>query len=110
MIKTFMKPKPVKDDYHLLDRTEQSILVRLRTGHNRLNAHMHKKLKLSPSPECCCELEDQTAEHILQRCPLLEQKRKEVWHMDIPFERQLYGNVEDLRRTVSFIVATGLTV
>ena len=66
MMRTFMIPKPAKNDYHLLDRTEQFILVRLHTGHNRLNAHMHKKLKLSSSPNCSCELEDQTAEHILQ--------------------------------------------
>ena len=104
------KPKPSKDDFHLLDRAEQSILVRLRTGHNRLNAHMHRKLKLSPSPKCSRGIEDQTAEHILQRCPLFEQKRKDLWHEDIPMERKLYGNVEDLRRTTAFIVVTGMTV
>ena len=35
-----------KDDYHLLSRKQQVVLVRLRTGHNRLNSHMHRKLKL----------------------------------------------------------------
>ena len=43
--------------------------MRLRTGHNRLNAHMFKKLKLAPSPTCNCGQGDQTAEHILQDIP-----------------------------------------
>ena len=34
-----------KDAYHLLDRPGQVVLARLRSGHNRLNAHMHRKLK-----------------------------------------------------------------
>ena len=37
--------------------------MRLHTGHNRLNAHMLRKMKLSPSPASNCGLEDQTAEH-----------------------------------------------
>ncbi len=73
VIKTLTKPKPAKDDYH---GWEQVTITKLRTGHNRLNAHMYAKLKLSPSPRCACGLEEQTAEHILQRCPLLEQKRR----------------------------------
>ena len=50
--------------------------LRLRTSHNRLNAHMFKKMKLAPSPTCNCGLEDQKAERILQRCPLLQTARK----------------------------------
>ncbi|XP_053398106.1 uncharacterized protein LOC128556593 [Mercenaria mercenaria] len=45
MIKALTKPRPTKDDYHLLDRLEQVIIFRLRTGHNGLNAHMCTKLK-----------------------------------------------------------------
>ena len=41
VIKTMMKRKPAKDDYHLLERQEQVTIFRLRTCHNRLNAHMH---------------------------------------------------------------------
>ncbi|KAH3831362.1 hypothetical protein DPMN_104627 [Dreissena polymorpha] len=43
-------------------------MVRLRSGQNRLNAHMHKKYKLVPSPLCPCREDKQTAEHVLQRC------------------------------------------
>ena len=58
-----------RDDYHLLYRKQQVILVRLRTVHNRLLSHMHGKLKLVPSPTCPCGQEGQTTEHVLQRCP-----------------------------------------
>ena len=52
--------------------------MRLHTGHNRLNAHMFRKMKLAPSPTCDCSLEDQTAEYILQRCLLLQKARQNV--------------------------------
>ena len=88
--KAIMRPKSTKDDYHLLDRWEQVIIMRLRTGHNRLNAHMCTKLKLFPSPLCSYGAEQQTAEHILQRCPHLEDKRKNVWPRSIPVRDKLY--------------------
>ena len=53
--------------------------MRLCTGHNRLTAHMFKTMKLAPSPICSCGLEDQTAEHVLQICPLLLTARTNVW-------------------------------
>ena len=34
---------------HLLSQEQQVVLVRLRTGHNRLNSNMHGKLKLASS-------------------------------------------------------------
>ena len=40
IIKSNFKKTPKKDDYHNLTREEQVILLRLRTGHNRLNYHM----------------------------------------------------------------------
>ena len=45
IIKTALKPRQEKDAYHLLDRPCHVVLARLRSGHNRLNAHMHRKLK-----------------------------------------------------------------
>ncbi|KAK7097135.1 hypothetical protein V1264_004154 [Littorina saxatilis] len=65
IIKNKRKTRAEKDDYHLLQREEQVVLLRLRTGHNRLNHHMATKLKLVPSPLCPCG-KNQTAEHILQ--------------------------------------------
>jgi len=60
-----------KDDFHFLDQWQQVVVLRLCMGHNQLNAQMFKKMKLEPSPICNCGLDDQMAEHILQRCPLL---------------------------------------
>ena len=69
IIKNMFRVKTIHDDYHKLDRAGKVILLRLRTGHNRLNAHMYKKMKLAPSSMCICNIEDQTTQHILQRCP-----------------------------------------
>ncbi|XP_041349248.1 uncharacterized protein LOC121368575 [Gigantopelta aegis] len=56
LIRSANKPRTVRDDYHLLSRVDQVTLLRLRTGHKRLNAHMFKTFKLAPSPTCSCEL------------------------------------------------------
>ena len=48
---------------------EEEVLVKLRTGRNRLNSHTHGKLKLAYSPVCLCGQEDQTTEHVLQNVP-----------------------------------------
>jgi len=50
IIKTALKPRHEKDAYHLLYRPGQVVLAGLRSGHNRLNAHMQRKLKIGPSP------------------------------------------------------------
>jgi hypothetical protein len=49
IIKTMTKARTEKDDYHQLQREEQVVLLRLRSGHNRLNHHMATKLKPVPS-------------------------------------------------------------
>ena len=113
-IKSFIKalslPHKSRDDYHLLNREQQSALVRLRTGHNRLNAHMCRKLKLVPSPTCSCGLADQTAEHILESCPIYHQERRDVWPEDTTLQTKLYGSYHQLERTADFISRTGLTL
>ena len=42
-------PLPGKD-HHQQNRPGQVVLARLRSGHNRLNAHIYRKLKIVPSP------------------------------------------------------------
>ena len=78
--------------------------MRLRTGHNQLNAHMFRKMKLAPSSTCNCGLEDQTAEHMLQRCPLLLTARTDVWPTAVQLHNKLYGIKEDLEKTATFIL------
>ena len=63
IIKNMFRVKKIHDDYHKLDREWQVIIIRL--GHNHLNAHMNRNMKLVPSSMCICNIEDQTTEHIL---------------------------------------------
>nr|KAG5713187.1 hypothetical protein BaRGS_007714 [Batillaria attramentaria] len=60
------------DSYHKLNRPDQVILFRLRTGHNRLNAHMYSKFRIGESEKCACNADVMNAEHLLQHCQLLE--------------------------------------
>ena len=110
IIKTRMKTRAERDDYHLLGRQHQVILLRLRSGHNRLNYHLATKLKLVPSPLCPCGQEDQTAEHILQRCHRFDTLRQAIWPEDTPLQRKLYGSQGELIRTAEFILQTGLSM
>ena len=82
----------------------------LRSGHNRLNAHMHRKLKIVPSPTCPCGEEDQTTEHVLQICNRHQPERFAQWLSATPLHQKLYGGLEDLKKTTNFITAAGLVV
>ena len=95
-------PISQRDDYHLLSQKQQDVLVRLRTGHNRLNSHVHSKLKLASSPTCPCDQEDQTTEHVLQRCPLHKATREDVWPVNTSLMTKLYGCKQELEKTTSF--------
>ena len=108
IIKNMFRVKTIHDDYHKLDRAGHVILIRLRTGHNRLNAHMYKKMKLVASSMCICNIEDQTTEHILQRCPNHTNNiRNQLWPDNTTLQQKRYGTLEELRRTVSFIQQSG---
>ena len=110
IIKHCFKTDEIHDNYHKLDRTGQVIILRLRTGHNRLNSHMHKTIKLVQSPLCTCQIENQTADHILQDCPTFTKLRTQIWPDGISLHQQLHGTTKGLRRTVGFIQQTGLSV
>ena len=110
LIKSIYRPTKDKDDYHYLDREQQVIIFRLRTGHNRLNKHMCSKLHLADSPSCNCGQGDQNAEHILQSCPRLQVQRKEVWPLETPLNTKLYGCRDELAKTAQFVLATCLSV
>ena len=87
------------DSLHRLNRPEQIILFKLRTGHNRLNAHMYSKFKVGESEMCPCNADIMTAEHLLQHCQLHDAMRRDMWPEPIPLRNKLYGNLEELRRT-----------
>ena len=110
LIRALTKPKLHRDDYHLLSRKQQVILVRLHTGHNRLNSHMHRKLKLAPSPTCPCGRDEQTTEHVLQRCPLYKATREDEWPVSTSLTTKLHGCKQELEKTTSFISRAALIV
>ena len=110
IIKTTARPRVEKDDYHHLKREEQVTILRLRSGHNRLNHHMAEKLKLVPSPLCACGEENQTGEHILQRCALYRDLRKTVWPTETALQTKLYGPRVELEKTCYCGSLTQLTV
>ena len=98
------------DPYYKLSRREQVILFRLRTGHNRLRYHLHKKFKIGETDRCPCGSGVQTADHILQECRLYANERKKVWPNPVQRDRKLYGSLEALQSTVAFITETGLSI
>ena len=52
--------------------------VSLRTGRNRLNAHMFRKMKLAPSSLCNSGLENQTTEHTAEIPASADSKTRRV--------------------------------
>jgi len=50
LIRAALWQRTERDDFHFLDWWQQVVVMRLRTGHNLLNAHMFRKMKLAPSP------------------------------------------------------------
>ena len=110
IINAMRRPRQDMDPYHVLSRPEQVILVRLRTGHNRLNAHMCKKLKLVPTAVCPCGEGEQTTEHVFQHCKRHDQERSAIWPTGTTIHQKLHGDAEDLIRTTECITTTGLTV
>ena len=98
------------DPFHLLPRREQVVIFRLRTGHNRLNHHLFTKFHIGQSEQCPCGTGSQTTEHLLQSCPLHEALRQRIWPDHKAMAQKLYGCLEDLQRTVAFIVETALSI
>ena len=47
---------------------------------------------------------------MLQRCPLLQTARTNVWPTADQLRTKLYGSKEDLEKTATFILLTGLSV
>ena len=73
--------------------------MRLGRGHNRLNDRLQWKTKLAPSPTCNCGLKNQTAEHVLQRYPLLQTARQTVRPTVVPLHNKVRGSEENLEKT-----------
>ena len=99
-----------QDSLHQLNTPEQVILFRLRTGHSRLNTHIYNKFKVGESEMCPCNADVMTAEHLLQQCPLHDAMRRDTWPEPTLLRDKLYGNLEELRRTATFVKTTGISI
>ena len=96
------------DSLHELNRSEQVILFRLKTGHNRLRADMYNKCKVGESEIIPCNMA--TEERLLQQCQLHDTLRRDMWPELIPLRNKLRGNLEELRRIAAFIQAIGISI
>ena len=67
IMRNMFRAKKIPPDYHTLDRAGHVTLICLRTGHNRLNSHMQRRINLVPLPLCTCTTEDQTTERTIER-------------------------------------------
>ena len=110
IIKALYRPSTPPDSYHSLTRQDQVIIFRLRTGHCRLNQHLYRKMKVVPSPMCTCGEAEQDTRHILQDCKTFRQLREESWPDPLPLEDKLYGPVDALQTTATFLRQTCLLV
>ncbi|KAK3791998.1 hypothetical protein RRG08_035486 [Elysia crispata] len=95
---------------HQLQRSHQVITFRLRTGHNRLNSHLHTKLGIGASDQCPCLSAAMTVENILLTCPNYRHLRSQTWPEAIIIQRKLYGSLRDLQDTPVSIEETGLSI
>ena len=95
------KPNP-KDPINKLQREEQSIIFRLRTGHVQLNNHLNRIKKDHPATCQLCLHPNETVEHHLFHCPKLQDLRERLLPQNPDIANTLYGSYEQLRSTSHF--------
>ena len=89
------------DPIHGMTRiSQQTIIFRLRTVHNRLRQHMYKRFRVGDSEICPCGQAPQNTQHVLQACSSHKQLRARTWPNQTPLEKKLYGTTEELALTV----------
>jgi len=93
-----------KDDaYYQINRKEQVTIFKLRTGHNKLKCHLFNIFKIGTTDQYDCGTEKMTAELLLQKCPSFDEQRKFIWPYAVPLQDKLYGDINSLRLTTSFL-------
>ena len=100
IIKHSFKTKKIHDNYHKLDRAGQVIILRLRTGHNRLNSHMHKTMKYEASTIATMYLSNRKPDcrQYTPGLPNLHQPQDPDmagWHITTPATACNHGGFED---------------
>ena len=97
------------DPINILQRSEQTTIFRLRTGHCGLKSHL-KRIGVANSAQCDCRTADQTVHHVLQDCPLLDAQRAQTWSQEVSTTTKLWGTAEDLRCTIQLLNSSQLRV
>ena len=96
------------DDVYRMSRKNQTIVFRLRTGHNKLKYHMFRAFKIGCSDLCTCGEAAETVEHVLQDCVVYRALRENVWGSQVDMATKLYGPLEELEKTTCYIDQAGI--
>ena len=97
-----MSTTKTKDPIRSLQRKEQCAIFRLRTQHVPLNSHLNR---INPEHAPLCELCDnpnETVEHLLFRCPKLQDLRLQLLPPIPDVDNSLYSTLEQLQKTAQY--------
>ena len=91
-----------KDNLKVLPRKDQVAIFRLRTQHAPLNCHLNRINPQRP-PMCpLCNAHFETTEHLLFRCPGLQDLRQELLPPSPDINNTLYSTADQLRKTSNY--------
>ena len=100
--KEMAQPRP-QDAINQLGRQDQSLTFQFRTQHTRSNQHLNR-INPQHQPHCRhCDNPAETTEHLLLYCPNLQLKRKELLPTNPTIHSTLYGQLDQLKKTSTFI-------
>ena len=88
--------------------TNLSAKHRLWTGHCGLCAHL-EQIRITDSTHCECNEAEHTVHRILHGCSLWGQQQHQSWLQEETTTYKLWGTTEDLRLTIQFLAACGLS-
>ena len=97
---------PNQDALHLLPRHQHTTILRLRTGHCRLNSHL-KRIGVTTSVQCPWWECDQIPVHYLQSCSLHLQAKQQIWPTCVSLKIKLWRSAEDLFLISKYAALTG---
>ena len=75
-----------------------------------MRAHFYNKMRVGQTQMRPCDTAPMDTVHLLQDCPLQDIPRLAVWPEETPLREKLYGDLVVLRKTASFVQATGMDV
>ena len=102
LIQTHQQTPNKRDPINQLHRAHQATLLRLRTHHAPLNAHLNRIKKKHPAKCVYCPDSDETVEHFPFHCPLYDNIRSRLLPAQPNIHNTLYGSTTQLRRTATY--------